>query len=424
MHAVAADVVADRRTPTRGALALVSMVATFVLIGASPPPQAFGQLPSNWSLTSRESFRTCARNRPAPTALTLTSRAVATGVRATTDANFFTWPADSGLSIAMTRRAGKARITGYVDVRNVVVDVTEAFSLPATLRAEPGTWSRLPLCYMSVTDSMYGFNMGERHPRHGGVNLVLGFDDQQYSADRCSLAHDNYYWGPTTGEGGCNNNHWVQFCFAKVQARTKEEDEAVTLAKKIWNAPLGIMPPPFLPGWQAKNSCSPRRDWIELPTNPRDIPAAARACYGSEGRVLRGLRGRVLDVSGGDQRNGAKVILWSSRGACNQKWRMVRGTGDPTRYGYEIRGFGGKCLGTPTGSRPRPGHLVQMWDCNNRYTQKWHHEHGQIRVQDRRTPRLCLDVDERTSPPTAIVAKCASINPTRNPSQQWRFAAQ
>jgi hypothetical protein len=64
-----------------------------------------------------------------------------------------------------------------------------------------------------------------------------------------------------------------------------------------------------------------------------------------------------------------------------------------------------------------------MWDCAGRYTEKWHHEHGQLRVQDRRTPRLCLDVRDDRTPGDAIVAKCASIKPEVNPSQQWRFEA-
>jgi Ricin-type beta-trefoil lectin domain len=405
-------------------LAHSSTAALLAAVCASGPVRAFAQVPSNRTFLTREPFSTCMRNSPARTSLTLSTRAKDTlrTARATTDQDFF-GPSDTGQWIGLTaaKANGWAQVKSFIDSRNVDVLITESFDLPATRRAAPGTWARWPFCYMTVTDEKYGFHFGVGHQKDGATNLTLDFDDQQYSVDRCSLAHDKYYWGDA-----CNNDHWVAFCFTKVQVRTSEEEYAMWLAKKIWNEKrfgrnLGLGAPRILSMWEGQNGCSPKRAWIELPTNPRDIPGAAAACYGKAGQVIYGLRGFALDVSGWNHENGAKAILWHPNGGCNQKWRVLKVSTDP-RYGFELRGLGGKCLGTPARIRPNPGQPVQMWDCNGRGRQLWTYEHGQIRVLDKTKPRLCLDVPNDRTPGDVIVAKCASINKTTNPSQQWRLS--
>jgi hypothetical protein len=403
--------------------------AVAVAPGGGRPVRALAQLPSNRDQTAHEAFRTCARNAPATTRLTLDDT-VGERVRARTERPFFTWPADTGQWIGLTQIwTGWAIITGFTSATEVTVRITDGF--PSRGPYAVWGWARWPFCYMSLTGGKYGFNTGVGHQR-GSTNLVLAFPDQHYAVDSCSLAHDTYYWGPRSGDPGpggdkaCNNNYWVGFCYGKIQRRTREEDVAYHWLDSSWQAQLNLPPralrPAVLLGWQVANPCTTKRDWIELPTNPGDIPAAS--CYDGPGAAIYGLGGRVLDVKGAEQWNGAKIILWNHNGGCNQKWRKVRGKENPAKWGYELRGFGGKCLGTRTGVRPGPGDLVEMQDCGSRYTytQRWQYEHGQIRVRDPRPPRLCLDVNERESPMTVIVAKCASINPKRNPSQQWRFA--
>jgi hypothetical protein len=418
------------RTRSR-AVVVLPLIVSLTVVDAYPN-RVLGQLPSNWHLTAHEPFKTCARNVPARTTLSL---ATVTGdrVRARTEAAFFQWPADSGQWIGLTQsgKNGWAQVTGFTDSRHVTVRITTAFEGSGLYG--PGTWARWPFCYMSITAGKYGFNAGLGHQKDN-TRLTLDFSLQQYSVDRCSLAHDSYYWGPETGDAGagdanaCNNNYWVGFCFGKIERQTKEEDEAYEWLDNFWQTsrsqPARALRPPVLVGWRVANPCNAKRDWIELPKNARDIPDAS--CYKGKGQPLVGLNGKALDVFRENQSEGAKVVLWDTTGGCNQKWRMVPGPQSPAKWGYEIRGFAGMCLGTPPGTRPRPGHEVKMYHCNTRYTytQRWHHEHGQLRVRDPRTPRLCLAVNERASPMIAIVAKCASINPQVNPSQQWRFLSQ
>jgi len=420
------------------------LAAVAVVVGATHPVGAFAQnflLPTNNSLADQniEPFATCKRNSPATTTLTLSGTARGSVVTATTGDDYFL-DTDPGRIIGLTANGAKgkglATIQEVIDPKRATVKITVAF---ASAGPHPRTtWARWPFCYLNLaqasTFGKYGFNTGGGHQKDNNTLSLVLDQGQQYSADRCSLAHDSYYWGPSTGDthaattdSACNNDHWVKFCYMKIVPRTQDEEMLLisrfVVLPGVVIGPIYNMGKAFLPAWDALNRCNPRRPWIELPANSNWIRSAAAACYGTEGALIVGVNNLALDVKEWDSGNGASVLLWQIRNACNQRWRMVPGTGNTAQYGWEIRGLGGKCLGTPPGRRPRSGDLVQMWHCDARYTQKWHHEHGQIRVQDRRPPRLCLDVNSDRAPTHVIVWKCASIKPSVNPGQQWRFVS-
>ncbi|MDR6215723.1 lectin [Paracidovorax wautersii] len=69
-----------------------------------------------------------------------------------------------------------------------------------------------------------------------------------------------------------------------------------------------------------------------------------------------------LDVEGGSQREGARVIAWECRDQPNQKWAWDRGS---------IRSqYTGMCLDIQ-GGRARSGQSVVMWPCSGSANQRW-----------------------------------------------------
>jgi len=69
-----------------------------------------------------------------------------------------------------------------------------------------------------------------------------------------------------------------------------------------------------------------------------------------------------LDVEGGSQREGARVVAWECRDQPNQKWAWDRGA---------IRSqYTGMCLDIQ-GGRARSGQPVVMWPCSGSASQRW-----------------------------------------------------
>ncbi|MFY7865730.1 lectin [Roseateles sp.] len=69
-----------------------------------------------------------------------------------------------------------------------------------------------------------------------------------------------------------------------------------------------------------------------------------------------------LDVDGGSQNDGARVLAWQCNGGQNQRWM---------RSGNQIRSqMNGKCLDIRDGNA-RPGQQVLMWRCNGGQNQRW-----------------------------------------------------
>jgi hypothetical protein len=257
-------------------------------------------------------------------------------------------------------------------------------------------------CYLrfDLSAKKYGFHAGAGH---GGSHDRVLDDGRHYSVDRCALAHDTHYWGK-------DNDRWTLECIRKVEPRTSEEKLA---REEFMRLGPFYMRDPTIAGVAAMVS---PRGWMVLPKDATDIRHQAAACYGYEkdkkwmpptGKLIVGLRGFVLDVSGWDSSNGAKVIVWHENRECNQRWRFSAKT-------KEIRGLGGKCLETPGRVHPSAGTKVQMWDCNRGVNQKWHYENGQIRTEN----NLCLDVNREQTPGDVIVWSCGS---KQKKNQQWTF---
>jgi hypothetical protein len=69
-----------------------------------------------------------------------------------------------------------------------------------------------------------------------------------------------------------------------------------------------------------------------------------------------------LDVDGGSQNDGARVLAWQCSGGPNQRW---------IRSGNQIRSqMNGKCLDIRDGNA-RPGQQVLMWRCSGGANQRW-----------------------------------------------------
>ncbi|WP_420834514.1 RICIN domain-containing protein [Bifidobacterium minimum] len=77
--------------------------------------------------------------------------------------------------------------------------------------------------------------------------------------------------------------------------------------------------------------------------------------------------GKVLDVAGGSQSNGAEVRLWSSNGTSAQQWRVSH-----DQHGYvTLTNVGsGKVLDVRGGSTAI-GTTMNQYEANGSYAQKW-----------------------------------------------------
>jgi hypothetical protein len=72
--------------------------------------------------------------------------------------------------------------------------------------------------------------------------------------------------------------------------------------------------------------------------------------------------GMCVDALGGGGRDGDPIGIWPCNGGANQRWQMT-GAG-------ELRGINGKCIDIPGGNTAAGVGLV-LWSCNNGLNQRW-----------------------------------------------------
>jgi endo-1,4-beta-xylanase len=77
--------------------------------------------------------------------------------------------------------------------------------------------------------------------------------------------------------------------------------------------------------------------------------------------------GRVIDVPGGSQTSGEKLVQWDRNGGGNQRWKIVQ-AGDG--YVTFVCQYSGKVLDIPSNTSANGTQVIQ-WDSNNGDGQKF-----------------------------------------------------
>lgn len=113
--------------------------------------------------------------------------------------------------------------------------------------------------------------------------------------------------------------------------------------------------------------------------------------------------GKCLDIQAGSTANSANLIQYDCTGATNQRFRLVRVSGDE----FEIRPthVGGKCLDIQGGSEA-PGARVIQYDCSGAPNQRFELTNGGSslnNIHPRHVFNMCLDV------PSASTANSVNI---------------
>jgi Ricin-type beta-trefoil lectin domain len=84
--------------------------------------------------------------------------------------------------------------------------------------------------------------------------------------------------------------------------------------------------------------------------------------YTCDATEIRGIRGKCLDVAGGNPIDGTPIILWPCHGGQNQRWEITNNS--------EILGIGLKCLDVRGGGSAN-GTPIILWPYHGGENQKW-----------------------------------------------------
>lgn len=136
--------------------------------------------------------------------------------------------------------------------------------------------------------------------------------------------------------------------------------------------------------------------------DPSYAPPQAIVVPAQGGQAIRGQNGLCLDVSGG-LKAGNHLIVYRCSGGVNQRFTW-------TPYG-ELRA-GHLCLDVEGGNQ-REGTRVVAWECRDQPNQKWSRERGAIRSQ---YTGLCMDIEGGRGRPEqpVVMWRCSGA-----PNQRW-----
>ncbi len=101
-----------------------------------------------------------------------------------------------------------------------------------------------------------------------------------------------------------------------------------------------------------------------------ELPAAA-ATWQSWHTTAYGGNSMCLDVPGGDQRDGVRIIQWWCHGGGNQLWTVESETVWPAHTIHRVKNAAtNKCLDVPWGNAYN-GAPIQQWGCHWGIEQRW-----------------------------------------------------
>jgi hypothetical protein len=174
---------------------------------------------------------------------------------------------DTRAGIRETIRSGEALVTAVPQAKMTMRDLCRAL----------GPSNPTYPCYsepkVAGKNMLYGFHTGAGHGKQlakeysvaiGTQRYFLTLDEgRQYSVDRCSLAHDSFYWSREDRDSKVNDYNFFR-CIEKVVPGDSAESNAKALVLGGGVISNGLFPKP-LGGWR------------ELPSNSADIPETKRS---------------------------------------------------------------------------------------------------------------------------------------------------